>query len=211
MKRHLFILTLLISIFFNSCKEDNEELQLPLNLTDRLSFSGTFETINSDNLSGTISLNISNGYYQCLTSLPYGHGAGKIEANNTKLNFIDTLFFPIPALYGPSYVLSGEHNYEFDGKKLKIWREKNVGSVEYDLEILDCENSNYGILKNLTGLDGCGWIIQLLDSTKLEPINLDDFDIELIENKSVCIQFHERTDLGSYCMVGKVVEIDFIE
>ena len=75
----------------------------------------------------------------------------------------------------------------------------------------DCDNSQTGILKNLTGFDGCGWIIQLSDSTKLEPINLDDFDIELIENKSVCIQFHERNDLGSYCMVGIVVEIDFLK
>ncbi len=75
----------------------------------------------------------------------------------------------------------------------------------------NCENSQKGILKNLTGLDGCGWIIQLSDSTMLEPINLEDFDIELIENKSVCIRFHERTDLGSYCMVGKVVEIESIE
>ena len=74
-----------------------------------------------------------------------------------------------------------------------------------------CENSQKGILKNLTGLDGCGWIIQLSDGTKLEPINIDDFGIELLENKSVCIQYHERTDLGSYCMVGKVVEIDFIK
>ncbi len=74
-----------------------------------------------------------------------------------------------------------------------------------------CENSQIGILKNLTGLDGCGWIIQLADSTKLEPINLDDFEIELTEGKQVCIQFHERKDLGSYCGVGKVVMIDFIE
>lgn len=183
MKKHLFILTLLISIVFNSCKEDNEELQLPLNLTDRLSFSGTFETINSENLSGTISLNISNGYYQCLTSLPYGHGAGKIEANNTTLNFIDTLFFPIPAIYGPSYVLSGEHYYEFDGENLKIWKEKNVGSIEYNLEIVDCEDSQHGILRNLTGLDGCGWIIQLSDSSKLEPINLALLIHKIIYNR----------------------------
>lgn len=74
-----------------------------------------------------------------------------------------------------------------------------------------CENSSEGILKNLTGFDGCGWIIQLSDSTKLEPINLDDFDIDLVDNKSVCIRFHERTDLGSYCMVGEVIELDFIE
>lgn len=74
-----------------------------------------------------------------------------------------------------------------------------------------CENSQEGVLKNLTGIDGCGWIIQISDSIKLEPINLDEFDIELAENKSVCIQYHERKDLGSYCMVGKIVEIDFIE
>lgn len=75
----------------------------------------------------------------------------------------------------------------------------------------DCDNSESGILKNFTGLDGCGWIIQLTDSTRLEPINWNEFDIELIENKEVCIQYRERIDLGSYCMVGKVVELDFVE
>lgn len=211
MKRYLFLSILLISIFFVSCKKENEELLLPLNISDSLSFSGTFQTIDSENLSGTISLNITNGYYECLTSLPFGHGAGELEANETTINFIDTLFFPIPAIYGPTYVLSGEHYYEFDGKYLKIWREKNVGSIEYYLEILDCKDLHHGVLRNLTGLDGCGWIIQLLNSTKLEPINLGDFDIELKENKPVCFRFHDRTDIGSYCMVGKVVELDFIK
>lgn len=75
----------------------------------------------------------------------------------------------------------------------------------------DCETAQSGVLKNLTGLDGCGWIIQLSDSTKLEPVNLHKFNIELKQNRSVCVRYHERTDLGSYCMVGKVVEIDFIE
>lgn len=75
----------------------------------------------------------------------------------------------------------------------------------------ECVNLKEGILKNLTGLDGCGWIIQLPDSTKLEPINLEDFDVELEVNKKVCIRYHERNDLGSYCMVGKVVEIEYIE
>lgn len=76
---------------------------------------------------------------------------------------------------------------------------------------IHCVDAETGILKNLTGLDGCGWIIQLADSTKLEPINLNDFDIELKEDKVVCFRYHERTDLGSYCMVGQIVEIDFIE
>ena len=75
----------------------------------------------------------------------------------------------------------------------------------------DCNHNHQGVLKNFTGLDGCGWIIQLADSSRIEPINLNDFEIELTENKLVCVQFHERTDLGSYCMVGKIVEIEFIE
>ena len=133
MKRHLFFPILLIAIILTSCEKD--ELQAPIDINENLSFSGTFETINSENLSGTVFLNISNGYYECLTSLPYGHGAGKVEANKTTINFIDTLFFAIPAIYGPSYVLSGEHYYEFDGENLKVWREKNVGSIEYDLNM----------------------------------------------------------------------------
>lgn len=180
MKKYLFYSILLTGFILSSCEK--EELQMPININEILSFSGTFKTINSENITETVFLNISNGYYECSTSLPYGHGAGKLEANETTINFIDTLFFPIPELYGPSYVLSGEHYYEFDGKNLKIWREKNIGSIEYNLEILDCKDSHHGILRDLTGLDGCGWIIQLSDSTKLEPINLDDFDIELREN-----------------------------
>jgi hypothetical protein len=42
----------------------------------------------------------------------------------------------IPAIYGPSYVLSGEHHYEFDGHNLKVWRKKHVGSIEYRLKIM---------------------------------------------------------------------------
>jgi len=133
MKRHLFFSSIVIAMILFSC--DKNELQVSLNVNEDLSFSGTFKTINSENLSGTVILNISNGYYECLTNLPYGHGAGKLEATVTTINFIDTLFFAIPAIYGPSYVLSGEHYYEFDGENLKVWREKNVGSVEYDLKL----------------------------------------------------------------------------
>ena len=135
MKKHLFFSTILIAISLTSCQKDKQ--QIPLNINDKLSFSGTFGTINSEDLYGTVILNISNGYYECLTSLPYGHGAGKIDVSNNTINFIDTLFFAIPAMYGPSYVLSGEHYYEFDGRNLKVWKEKNVGSVEYDLRISD--------------------------------------------------------------------------
>ena len=119
MKKHLAFSLLLIAIIFYSCNKKNE-LQVNLSTNEDLSFSGTFKTINSENLTGTVILKISNRHYECSTNLPYGHGAGKLETNDTTLNFKDTLFSPIPDMYGPSYVLSGKHFYKYDGKNLKI-------------------------------------------------------------------------------------------
>ena len=129
MKKNFLCVFLLILFFSCEKKESN----LPLNPLEKLSFSGTFETINSENISGTVLLNISQGYYECKTNLPYGNGAGKLEIDDSTLNFIDTLFFAIPSLYGPSYVLSGKHNYSFNGENLKIWKTKNVGEIIYRL------------------------------------------------------------------------------
>jgi len=74
------------------------------------------------------------------------------------------------------------------------------------------EETNFksGKLKNLSGLDGCGWIIELDNESKLEPINLDAFDLELEENKEIILKYNSKPDLGSYCMVGQVVEIEEI-
>ncbi|RKD90270.1 hypothetical protein [Mangrovibacterium diazotrophicum] len=74
-----------------------------------------------------------------------------------------------------------------------------------------CEGAEDAILRNMGGLDGCGWVIQLPDSTKLEPTNLNVFNIELKDNKQVCVRYHELEGVVSTCMVGKVVEIDYIE
>src|SRR5687767_13994481 len=107
-------------IILLSC--ENNEPGVLLNPNADSSFSGTFKTINSENLTGTLTLQISSGHYNCSTNLPLGQGAGKLEIGESTINFIDTLFLSIPAIYGPSYVLSGEHQYGFDGENLKIWR-----------------------------------------------------------------------------------------
>lgn len=133
MKRHLLNLSLLIITAFYSC--GNKELLLKLDIDNSKSFSGTFKSDDSNNLTGTVSLDISNRYYICSTNLPYGRGAGKLELNDASINFIDTLFYPAPALYGPTCVLSGKYNYEFDGLNLKIWKEMSVGSIVYDLKL----------------------------------------------------------------------------
>lgn len=116
-----------------ACKTTDVGVQLKLE--SDLSFSGTFKTINSENLSGTVELQITNGRYKCLTSLPYGQGAGKVEMTKSTINFVDTLFLVVPAIYGPSYAFSGQHQYRFNGEKLEIWRAKNVGEVEYNLNL----------------------------------------------------------------------------
>jgi hypothetical protein len=128
-----YLIYLMMTIIFFGC--DNDDVKVQLNPVSDLSFSGTFKTINSENLSGIVTLQIADGYYKCSTNLPFGQGAGKIEIQESTINFIDTLFFPIPAIYGPSYVLSGQHQYKFDGDNLRIWRAKNVGEIEYNLNL----------------------------------------------------------------------------
>lgn len=65
-------------------------------------------------------------------------------------------------------------------------------------------------LFDYTGLDGCSWIIKLEDEEVIEPVNLQDFDIELIEGKKVWIKYTVQNNLASICMVGSIVNIDGI-
>ncbi|MBC7653797.1 MAG: hypothetical protein H7098_04895 [Oligoflexus sp.] len=77
-----------------------------------------------------------------------------------------------------------------------------------------CEKGNTllkgtGTLKNLTGFDGCGWVIQFDQSgtTKtLEPTNLSDFNVILDEGKKVDF-FYYKTTSPSICMVGDVIKL----
>lgn len=69
-----------------------------------------------------------------------------------------------------------------------------------------CSGSVHAKLKNFSGLDGCGWILVLDDETKLEPNNLSEFEIELVEDKDVHVKF-EEVEAASICMAGKIVEI----
>ena len=74
----------------------------------------------------------------------------------------------------------------------------------------ECENSNSAKLVNMTGLDGCSWMIELGDGTKLEPINLDDFNINLQENKKIWVVYHTAAQMASICMHGEIATIDCI-
>lgn len=71
----------------------------------------------------------------------------------------------------------------------------------------NCQN---GIVKDYTGLDGCGLMIELDDGTVLEPVEIPD-GYTLAEGQRVCITYEEAEDLGSYCMAGVIARITSIE
>ncbi|XOV93535.1 MAG: hypothetical protein ACFHWX_02260 [Bacteroidota bacterium] len=121
----------LVLILF-SCEQEDTNLQLDIDLESQ--FTGTFKTLNSDDISGEVTLDISHGTYTSTTNLPYGRGVGQLIVEEQTINFQNTLFFPVPALYGPSYVLGGEYQYTFDGITLTIWRSINVGEIIYQLQ-----------------------------------------------------------------------------
>jgi hypothetical protein len=79
-------------------------------------------------------------------------------------------------------------------------------------------------VRDLTGLDGCGFVFELNNGVRLEPLRLpycgtpplpkeitDDplFNFQFVDGKKVKIQF-EETKAGSVCMVGPVVKITCI-
>jgi hypothetical protein len=77
-------------------------------------------------------------------------------------------------------------------------------------------------IRDLRGLDGCGFILELDNGEKLEPVYDYGFcgtpplptpvinDIQFLDGKRVSIAYKELKDRSSICMVGKVVEITCI-
>jgi len=73
-----------------------------------------------------------------------------------------------------------------------------------------CENAQKAKFKDLTGLDGCGMVIQLQNGSYLEPTNLCDMDIEIKDGQKIWVSYHIAPNMASICMVGDIVEIDCI-
>lgn len=73
-----------------------------------------------------------------------------------------------------------------------------------------CSSAVKGKLKNLTGLDGCGWVIEA-DGKTYEPVNLGEFDSTLLnENQKIYFSYNNFSG-GSICMVGAMIQITCIE
>ncbi|MFO7656350.1 MAG: PKD domain-containing protein [Bacteroidales bacterium] len=72
----------------------------------------------------------------------------------------------------------------------------------------DCEHT--GTVKDYTGLDGCGFLIELDNGTRLEPI-LTDTTFIFRDKQRVKVSYVERHDLASICMAGTIAEITCIK
>lgn len=82
--------------------------------------------------------------------------------------------------------------------------------------------STPAIVRDLTGLDGCGWVFELQDGTRLEPLMIfrcgtpplakeitEDplYNFEFVDGKPVLIDYELVENGVSICMVGPVVRI----
>lgn len=72
-----------------------------------------------------------------------------------------------------------------------------------------CENAQKATFKDMTGLDGCGMMIELEDGKRLEYINLNDFEITPEDGKQIWVTY-ENYDGMSICMAGQMVKITCI-
>ncbi|KAA5549269.1 hypothetical protein [Adhaeribacter rhizoryzae] len=87
-------------------------------------------------------------------------------------------------------------------------------------ELPEADCGTLATVKNLTGLDGCGFVLELDNGTRLESYipaqntngqtsPLQNFP--LTDGQRVSVSYQVRQDIGSYCMVGTIVEITCIE
>ncbi len=82
--------------------------------------------------------------------------------------------------------------------------------------IFGCSKTHEGMtkatLKDYTGLDGCGIVIELENGDVLEPTNLTEFSssVSIADGQKVWVKYHSIS-AASICMVGPIVQIDELE
>lgn len=88
------------------------------------------------------------------------------------------------------------------------------------------ECSTRAAVKNLSGVDGCGFVFQLHDGTIIEPYRILEcgtpplpkevtqdplYGFNWIEGKKVMISFTEIDSVASICMAGKIAKITCLQ
>lgn len=97
---------------------------------------------------------------------------------------------------------------------------------EEEITNVSCDQAVPVTVRDLSGLDGCGFVFELEDGSKLEPFMLGYcgtpplpkevtenplYDFEWVDGKEVLIGYEEVPDAASICMVGKIVKITCLE
>lgn len=91
---------------------------------------------------------------------------------------------------------------ESSGQKVTITYDQ---SDEPETPTTPPEGFTAGTVVDLTGLDGCKFLIQLATGKRLEPTNLAaEFKKDGLE---VTFKFEEQKDIASACMAGKIVTV----
>lgn len=70
-----------------------------------------------------------------------------------------------------------------------------------------------GVLKNLTGLESCGWVITIDNNgveETLEPLNFKDFKIKAEAGRKVKFSY-VLSNVSTTCMAGKPVKLKSIK
>ena len=135
MKKIIYFLSA-ICLLLLSCASEKEVITKPL--SDGI-FSGTFSVRYFVDMpwavgSGEVTIKLQNGRFYSSANpnrIPAG-GSGTFSVNNKKITFNDEN--PWWADFDWGLILNGEYYFEFDGKRLRIWRSNNVGLYEYILE-----------------------------------------------------------------------------
>jgi hypothetical protein len=79
--------------------------------------------------------------------------------------------------------------------------------VAVDSSTKSCPNGLPGTLVDATGLDGCGWLIELDNGTTLEPVGLSEFDVPLVDGKRIYVEYAVMPLSPSICMAGTKAKI----
>lgn len=101
-----------------------------------------------------------------------------------------------------------------------------TGCSEEDITNVSCDQAVPATVRDLSGLDGCGFVFELEDGSKLEPFMLGYcgtpplpkevtenplYNFEWVDGKQVLIGYEVVPDAASICMVGKIVKITCLE
>ena len=89
---------------------------------------------------------------------------------------------------------------EWSGAFLAVLAMLGVGCVD----VLRPGNAT---LRDYTGLDGCGWVIEADEGDVLEPLNLGEFISDLDPGMRLTIEYQEEGGFASICMVGPIVTL----